>query len=29
MKDLDPRLESLYMGAYPIDSPQDIGYYWA
>ena len=23
------RLKSLYIGAYPIDSPQDISYYWA
>ena len=28
MKDFNHRLESLYIGVYPIDSPQDIGYYW-
>ena len=26
---LNHRLESLYIGACPIDLPQDIGYYWA
>ena len=28
-EDPNHRLKAPYMGAYPIDSPQDISYYWA